>query len=129
MAIDPKLLVLKPVSELETVNNPTTGSLLFYDGGDKLKKTNVSDFYNAMKSAYLGIATTTTTPPATGAYWYRVTEAGTYTNFKDSGGASIIVNTSDFEDALSIYDVTIEVKDNVATKVTKRVNKIDVYRP
>ena len=77
-------------------------------------------------SGYLGIATTTTTPPATGAYWYRVTEPGTYTNFKDSGGASIIVNTSDFEDALSIYDVTIEVKDNVATK---RVNKINVYRP
>ena len=50
-------------------------------------------------SAYLGIATTTTVPPATGAFWYRVTEPGTYTNFKDSGGASIIVNTSDFEDA------------------------------
>lgn len=77
-------------------------------------------------SGYLGIATTTTTPPATGAYWYRVTEPGTYTNFKDSGGASIIVNTSDFEDALSIYDVTIEVNNNFATK---RVNKINVYRP
>lgn len=117
MAIDPNLLVLKPVSELETVNNPTTGSLLFYDGGDKLKKTNVSDFYNAMQSAYLGIATTTTTPPATGAYWYRVDTAGTYTNFKDSSNAAIVVSAGD----LNGNDVTIEVKDNVATKRVKAI--------
>ena len=109
MAIDPKLLVLKPVSELATVNNPTTGSLLFYDGGDELKKTNVSDFYNAMQSAYLGIATTTTTPPATGAYWYRVDAPGTY--------MGVTVTEADFKDAQgNYYDVTLEVKDGVASK-------------
>lgn len=113
MAINPLLLNVKPVSELETVNNPTTGSLLFYDGGDKLKKTNVSDFYNAMQSAYLGIATTTTTPPATGAYWYKVDTAGTYTNFKDSSNAAIVVTTADLDGNL----VHLEVTDNVAKKV------------
>ena len=62
-------------------------------------------------SAYLGIATTSTTPPATGAYWYRVTEAGTYTNFL-SGGSPIVV----LEEDLKGNDVFLEVKDNVATK-------------
>jgi hypothetical protein len=61
--------------------------------------------------AYLGIATTTTTPPATGAYWYRVTTAGTYTNFL-SGGSPIVVSAGD----LTGNDVFLEVKDNVATK-------------
>ena len=109
MAIDPKLLVLKPVSELETVNNPTTGSLLFYDGGDELKKTGVADFYNAMQSAYLGIATTTTTPPATGAYWYRVDAPGTY--------MGITVTEADLDG----NEVFLEVKDNVATKRVKAI--------
>ena len=111
MAINPLLLNVKPISEITTVNNPTEGHLLFYDGSDELKKTNVSDFYNAMQSAYLGIATTTTTPPATGAYWYRVDTAGTYTNFL-SGGSPIVV----LEEDLTEKDVFLEVKDNVATK-------------
>ena len=64
-------------------------------------------------SAYLGIATTTTTPPATGAYWYRVTTAGTYTNFKNSSNASIVVSAGD----LNGNEVFLEVKDNVATKM------------
>ena len=67
------------------------------------------------KSAYLGIATTTTTPPATGAYWYRVDTAGTYTNFKNSSNASIVVSAGDLDG----NDVTLEVKDNVATKYVK----------
>lgn len=116
MAIDPKLLVLKPVSELETVSNPITRAYYFNDGGDKLKKTNVSDFYNAIKSAYLGIATTTTTPPATGAYWYRVDTAGTYTNFKKIQVMRLLWFPQGIFDGTKYYDVTIEVKDNVATK-------------
>ena len=123
MAIDPKLLVLKPVSELATVNNPTTGSLLFYDGGDELKKTNVSDFYNAMQSAYLGIATTTTTPPATGAYWYKVNMAGTYTNFKGSGNVAIVVTATDLDvvNGVANNSVILEVNNGVATKVVEKV--------
>ena len=63
-------------------------------------------------TAYLGIATTTTTPPATGAYWYRVDAAGTYTNFKDSSNVAIVVIAADLDG----NEVFIEVKDNVATK-------------
>ena len=44
MAINPLLLNVKPISEITTVNNPIEGHLLFYDGSDELKKTNVSDF-------------------------------------------------------------------------------------
>lgn len=127
MSIDPLLLNVKPISEITTVNNPTEGHLLFYDGSDELKKTNVSDFYNAMQSAYLGIATTTTTPPATGAYWYRVTTAGTYTNFL-SGGSPVVVTEGDFYDGTKYYDVTIEVKDNVATKRVNQVNNAEVFQ-
>ena len=127
MAIDPLRLNVKPISEITTVDNPTEGHLLFYDGSDELKKTNVSDFYNAMQSAYLGIATTTTTPPATGAYWYRVTTAGTYTNFL-SGGSPVVVTEGDFYDGTKYYDVTIEVKDNVATKRVNQVNNAEVFQ-
>ena len=125
MEIDPNLLVLKPVSELETVNNPTTGSLLFYDGGDELKKTSVAAFYNAMESAYLGIATTTTTPPATGAYWYKAIEAVTYTNFKYSSNAAIEVTEADLDG----NEVFLEVKDNVATKMVRVIPAIDTKLP
>ena len=60
-------------------------------------------------TAYLGIATTTTTPPATGAYWYRVDAVGTY--------MGVTVTEADFKDAEGNYfDVTLEVKDGVATK-------------
>ena len=38
MSINPLLLNVKPISEITTVNNPTEGHLLFYDGGDELKK-------------------------------------------------------------------------------------------
>ena len=62
-------------------------------------------------TAYLGIATTTTTPPATGAYWYRVDTVGTYTNFL-SGGSPIVVSAGDLDGK----EVFLEVKDNVTTK-------------
>ena len=66
-------------------------------------------------TAYLGIATTTTTPPTTGAYWYRVDTAGTYTNFL-SGGNPVVVTEADLYDGTKYYDVFLEVKDNVAAK-------------
>ena len=74
-------------------------------------------------SAYLGIATTTTTPPATGAYWYRVTTAGTYTNFKDSSNNSIVVTKGDLDIVNGVANnrVFLEIADNVAKKVIERV--------
>ncbi|WP_392436474.1 hypothetical protein ACF3N7_05410 [Cruoricaptor ignavus] len=69
----------------------------------------IADNLAAMQSSYLGVATTTTTPPATGAYWYRVDAPGTYMGVK--------VTADDFKDADgNYYDVTLEVKDGVATK-------------
>ena len=74
-------------------------------------------------SGYLGIATTTTTPPATGAYWYRVDTAGTYTNFKGSGNASIIVTEADLDvvNGVANNEVILEVNNGVASKKVRRV--------
>ena len=69
-----------------------------------------------LHTAYLGIATTTTTPPASGAYWYRVDTAGTYTSFL-SGGSPIVVSAGDLDG----NEVFLEVKDNVVTKRVKAV--------
>ena len=55
-------------------------------------------------TAYLGIATTTTKPPATGAYWYRVNTAGTY--------MGVTVTAEDLIDNF----VYLDVKDGVAEK-------------
>ena len=44
MAIDPLLLNVKPISEITTVDNPTEGHLLFYDGSDELKKVDIVEF-------------------------------------------------------------------------------------
>ena len=41
MAINPLLLNVKPISEITTVDNPTNGYLLFYDGSDELKKVDI----------------------------------------------------------------------------------------
>ena len=73
---------------------------------------------NIAQSAYLGIATTTTTPPATGAYWYRVTTAGTYTNFSD-----IVVTEVDLDivNGVANNEVVLEVNNGVATKLVRRL--------
>lgn len=104
-----------PTGEIPLKNNPDAGDKFILDTPEGPRVTEMKNIYNAMKSAYLGIATTTTTPPPTGAYWYRVDTAGTYTNFL-SGGSPIVVTESDFYDGTKYYDVTLEVKDNVATK-------------
>ena len=69
-------------------------------------------------TAYLGIATTTTTPPATGAYWYRVTTAGTYTNFSE-----IVVTEVDLDivNGVANNEVVLEVNNGVATKLVRRL--------
>ena len=74
-------------------------------------------------SGYLGIATTTTTPPATGAYWYKVDTAGTYTNFKDSGNVTIVVSNADLDIVNGVANnrVILEVNNGVAKKIVERV--------
>ena len=68
------------------------------------------------KSGYLGIATTTTTPPATGAYWYRVDAPGTY--------MGVTVTAEDFKDGSgNYYDVTLEVKDGAVKKSVREIPK------
>lgn len=73
---------------------------------------------NIAQSAYLGIATTTTTPPATGSFWYRVTTAGTYTNFSE-----IVVTEVDLDivNGVANNEVVLEVNNGVATKLVRRL--------
>lgn len=78
MAIDPKLLVVKPVSELETVVNPTTGQVLYYDGSNNLKKTSVESFFQMLNTFAIPLSTTDPSPTVVG--WYKPTNAGTYAN-------------------------------------------------
>lgn len=69
---------------------------------------------DAKTQAYLGIATTTTTPSETGAYWYRVDAPGTY--------MGVTVTEADFKDAQgNYYDVTLEVNDGVVVKVQREM--------
>lgn len=77
---------------------------------------------DAKSQAYLGIATTTTVPPATGAYWYKVNTAGTYTNFL-SGGSPIIVTEADLDVVNGVANnrVILEVNNGVAKKIVERV--------
>ena len=121
MAIDPKLVSIKTASELPTAIPTSEGQFFFFEG-DQMKKSPMTDIYDKVTSAYLGIATTTTTPPATGAYWYRVTTEGTYTDFKDSGNVAIVVSATDFDvvDGVANNRVVLEVNNGVTTKRIER---------
>ena len=72
-------------------------------------------------SGIKGEAIPTTDPPETGFYRYIVHEAGTYTNFVDSGANPIVVNSADLDDNL----VYLEVTDGVAKKILKPMNIAD----
>ena len=77
MAIDPKLLVIKPVSELAEVTGLQDGSMLFYDGSDNLKLIDIDTFNNLSKSAKL-LKISDTTPTEEGLY--KPATTGTYPN-------------------------------------------------
>ena len=81
MAIDPKLLVIKPVNELESVNGLQAGELLFYDTSNPnepvLKKIDIDTFNNLSKTAK-PLNPTDATPTVIGLYMPTV--IGTYTN-------------------------------------------------
>lgn len=76
--IDPNLLVIKPVGELENVVNPTTGEVLYYDGSGDLKKTSVTQFFQMLNAFAKPIKTTDSTPTVIG--WYKPTDSGLYNN-------------------------------------------------
>lgn len=77
MAIDPKLLVIKPVDELERVTGLQAGDMLFYDGSDNLKRISIDTFNNLSQTAK-PLKPTDPTPIVEGLYV--PTESGTYTN-------------------------------------------------
>ena len=80
MAIDPKLLVITPVSELTEVTGLQEGSLLFYDGNTKLKRISIDTFNNLSKTAK-PLSPSDPTPTEEGLY--APTISGTYTNAGD----------------------------------------------
>lgn len=80
MAINPDLLVIKPVSQLESVTGLQAGELLFYDVNDPnttLKKISIDTFNNLSKAAK-PLKPTDPTPTDDGLYM--PTESGTYSN-------------------------------------------------
>lgn len=77
MAINPNLLVIKPVNELESVTGLQAGQILFYDGSNNLKKIDVDTFNNLSKTAK-PLKPTDATPTVEGLYM--PTESGTYNN-------------------------------------------------
>lgn len=77
MAIDPKLLVIKPVDELAEVTGLQPGSMLFYDGSNNLKRISIDTFNNLSKTAK-PLKPTDPTPTDEGLYM--PTESGTYAN-------------------------------------------------
>ena len=77
MAIDTKLLEITPVSELTEVTGLQEGSLLFYDGSNKLKRISLETFNNLSKTAK-PLKPTDATPTQEGLY--KPTQVGTYTN-------------------------------------------------
>ena len=99
----------KDIAKLDVYNQQVVDEKVGEVQDDFDKLSNHVD--TAMRTAYLGIATTTTVPLATGAYWYRVDTAGTYTNFV-SGGSPIVVTA----DELKINDVYFNIQNGVVTK-------------
>lgn len=78
MAINPLLLNVKPISEITTVDNPTDGHLLFYDGSDELKKVDIIEFQSLIGGIAKPLAIADASPTVDG--WYKPTTSGTYAN-------------------------------------------------
>ncbi|UDQ54981.1 hypothetical protein LJF28_04765 [Chryseobacterium indologenes] len=80
----------------------------------------VADLTDLAQSAYKGIAESSTVPPTSGIFWYKVQDnnISTFTNFIDSTGNPIQTSSLDFKDAGgNYYDVTLEIQNNVSKKV------------
>lgn len=61
--IDPNLLVVKPVSQLEEVNTLEGGKILYYNGGNELKVADAERLLSLVNAAEGFPATTSNTPP------------------------------------------------------------------
>ena len=90
----------------------------FFAGAQKVGNTYTKEQVNQKiqqlaNSNFLGKLKTTDTPPTIGKYKGDVVTVGTYTNFKDSGGNSLVFT----EEELTENFAFIYVEDNVSEKV------------
>ena len=110
MSIDPLLLNVKPISEITTVDNPTEGYLLFYDGSDELKKVDISEFQSLIGGIAKPLAIADATPTTAG--WYKPTTSGTYAN---AGGlvAQVGYDTLFYFDGTTWSLIAVEIPNSV----------------
>lgn len=118
MAIDPKLVSIKTAAELPSGIPTAEGEFLYFED-ETLKKAEMSDLYDRLESAYLGIITPSSTIPATGSWYGTVLAAGTFNNVSPA----ITVDAADFdeENGTANNEVRIIITDGVATKDVRRV--------
>lgn len=117
MAINPLLLNVKPISEITTVDNPTEGHLLFYDGSDELKKVDIVEFQSLIGGIAKPLAISDASPTVSG--WYKPTTSGTYAN---AGGLVAQVGY----DTLFYFDGTTWSKVEVAMQNGKSAYEVAV---
>lgn len=126
MAIDPKLVSIKTAGELPVSDPSENANFLFYEG-ETLQRSPMSNIYDKVTSGIKGTATPTSSPTAwtTGdPYLYeswKVTQAGTYTNF---GG--IVVTQGEIDSNIVTLDVTngVAVKTLSPTSSGKNIGSI-----
>lgn len=118
MAIDPKLVSIKTAAQLPSGIPTASGEFLYFED-ETLKKAEMSDLYDRLESAYLGILTPSSTIPATGSWYGTVLAAGIYNNVSPA----ITVDAADFdvENGTANNEVRITISDGVATKDVRRV--------
>ena len=116
MAINPLLLNVKPISEITTVDNPTDGHLLFYDGSDELKKVDIIEFQSLIGGIAKPLAITDASPTVSG--WYKPTTSGTYAN---AGGlvAQVGYDTLFYFDGTTWSKVEVDMPKGADGKTTE----------
>ena len=100
--LEPKI----PKDRLKTVQGGVNISINNTDPLNPIISAMVNNFN------YIGILSTTDTPPATGSYYGKVDTAGTYTNFLDSTSIPILFTNLELENNFGF----ISIVNNVATK-------------
>lgn len=123
MAINPLLLNVKPISEITTVNNPTNGHLLFYDGSDELKKVDIIEFQSLIGGIAKPLAIADATPTTEG--WYKPTTSGTYAN---AGGlvAQVGYDTLFYFDGTTWSKVEVDLPQQIVNNyITENTYNLD----
>lgn len=123
MAIDPLLLNTKDASEME-IGIPTAEGFFFYYEGNKLMIASMTELYDRLDSAYIGVVSPSSTPPADGAWWAVAGAAGTYANWS---GIVVTAAEMDIDPVTGVANnrVILEVNNGVATKRIERVKGDD----